>query len=160
MNTRLLLARHGHATSGPDHRWTAEDPLTEIGQAQARELGAALAARSDRPDRATDADGWEEPSDMWEETPPNRRPRRPRSDSDRPEASATSSSSSSAPRQRRPRPSSTQDNSPPTAADYVDYQPIDETQARADGEDPSRRDKPNRPDRQDRPEEDAPQFDY
>ena len=51
MNTRLLLARHGHATSGPDHRWTAEDPLTETGQAQARELGAALAARSDRPDR-------------------------------------------------------------------------------------------------------------
>ena len=51
MHTPLLLARHGQATSGPDHRWTAEDPLTEIGLRQARDLGAAVAARSPRPDR-------------------------------------------------------------------------------------------------------------
>ncbi len=51
METHLLLARHGQATSGPDHQWDASDPLTETGRAQARELGAALAARADRPDR-------------------------------------------------------------------------------------------------------------
>lgn len=51
MHTRLLLARHGHATSGPDHRWDASDPLTEIGRAQAVDLGRALADRPDRPDR-------------------------------------------------------------------------------------------------------------
>ena len=51
MHTPLLLARHGQATSGPDHRWTAEDPLTEVGLRQAQDLGAAVAARSPRPDR-------------------------------------------------------------------------------------------------------------
>ena len=51
MHTPLLLARHGQATSGPDHRWTAEDPLTEIGLRQAQDLGRAVAARSERPDR-------------------------------------------------------------------------------------------------------------
>ena len=51
MHTRLLLARHGHATSGPDHRWDASDPLTGIGRAQARDLGRALAARAEPPDR-------------------------------------------------------------------------------------------------------------
>jgi broad specificity phosphatase PhoE len=40
---RLLLARHGHATSGPDHRWTADDPLTERGLQQAAELASHLA---------------------------------------------------------------------------------------------------------------------
>jgi len=51
MQTHLLLARHGHATSGPDHRWDASDPLTETGLAQAQELATAVAARPDRPDR-------------------------------------------------------------------------------------------------------------
>lgn len=51
MRTEFLLARHGHATSGPDHRWDAMDPLTPTGLAQAEELAAALAARPDRPDR-------------------------------------------------------------------------------------------------------------
>ncbi len=51
MSTRLLLARHGHATSGPDHRWDASDPLTAVGLSQVVELGAAIAARPDRPDR-------------------------------------------------------------------------------------------------------------
>lgn len=41
---RILLARHGHATSGPDHRWTRDDPLTELGRRQARELAAHVAA--------------------------------------------------------------------------------------------------------------------
>jgi broad specificity phosphatase PhoE len=41
--SRILLARHGHATSGPDHRWTRDDPLTELGLRQARELAAHLA---------------------------------------------------------------------------------------------------------------------
>lgn len=49
--TRLLLARHGHATSGPDHRWDASDPLTATGLEQARELAAHLAAQPQRPDR-------------------------------------------------------------------------------------------------------------
>jgi probable phosphoglycerate mutase len=48
---RILLARHGHATSGPDHRWTREDPLTELGRRQARELGAHLAGLARPPDR-------------------------------------------------------------------------------------------------------------
>lgn len=51
MHTHFLLARHGHATSGPDHRWDASDPLTDTGHQQARELGATLAERADRPDR-------------------------------------------------------------------------------------------------------------
>jgi len=51
MHTPLLLARHGQATSGPDHRWTAEDPLTEIGLHQAQDLARAVAARPERPDR-------------------------------------------------------------------------------------------------------------
>jgi probable phosphoglycerate mutase len=51
MTTAFLLARHGHATSGPDHRWDASDPLTATGLAQADELGAAVAARAERPDR-------------------------------------------------------------------------------------------------------------
>ncbi len=51
MRAHLLLARHGHATSGPDHRWDASDPLTATGLAQAAELATALAARPDRPDR-------------------------------------------------------------------------------------------------------------
>lgn len=51
MHTPLLLARHGQATSGPDHRWTAEDPLTELGLRQAADLGRAVAARAPRPDR-------------------------------------------------------------------------------------------------------------
>ncbi len=48
---RLLLARHGHATSGPDHRWTADDPLTELGHVQAQELGQHVAGLAARPDR-------------------------------------------------------------------------------------------------------------
>ena len=32
MSTRILLvARHGQATQGPDHVWTPDDPLTELG---------------------------------------------------------------------------------------------------------------------------------
>jgi broad specificity phosphatase PhoE len=40
--SRLFLVRHGHATSGPDHRWDTSDPLTETGFEQARELAAHL----------------------------------------------------------------------------------------------------------------------
>ena len=39
MSTRILLvARHGQATQGPDHVWTPEDPLTELGHRQAADL--------------------------------------------------------------------------------------------------------------------------
>ena len=48
---RLLLARHGHATSGPDHRWTRDDPLTAVGLAQAEELAAHVAGLRRPPDR-------------------------------------------------------------------------------------------------------------
>lgn len=48
---RILLARHGHATSGPDHRWTAEDPLTAIGLRQADELGRHMAGLRRPPTR-------------------------------------------------------------------------------------------------------------
>ncbi len=48
---RILLARHGHATSGPDHRWTKEDPLTDIGLRQAEELAVHIAAMRRPPDR-------------------------------------------------------------------------------------------------------------
>ena len=41
MSTRILLvARHGQATQGPDHVWTPEDPLTELGHRQAADLAA------------------------------------------------------------------------------------------------------------------------
>lgn len=48
---RLLLARHGQATSGPDHRWTIDDPLTALGHRQAAELADRLAALPDPPTR-------------------------------------------------------------------------------------------------------------
>ncbi len=48
---RLLLARHGHATSGPDHRWTASDPLTGRGLQQADELADHLASLRRPPTR-------------------------------------------------------------------------------------------------------------
>ncbi len=39
MSTRILLvARHGQATQGPDHVWTPDDPLTELGHRQAADL--------------------------------------------------------------------------------------------------------------------------
>lgn len=38
----LLLARHGHATSGPDHRWDPSDPLTAVGREQAEDLARHL----------------------------------------------------------------------------------------------------------------------
>ncbi len=50
-SAHLLLARHGQATWGPDHRWDSSDPLTELGQRQAEELAAYLAGRGDPPDR-------------------------------------------------------------------------------------------------------------
>ena len=48
---RLLLARHGQATSGPDHRWTVDDPLTEIGRTQAEDLARRVAAMQRPPTR-------------------------------------------------------------------------------------------------------------
>jgi probable phosphoglycerate mutase len=48
---RFLLARHGQATSGPDHRWTRDDPLTELGLRQAVQLGRHLASLRRPPDR-------------------------------------------------------------------------------------------------------------
>lgn len=48
---RLLLARHGQATSGPDHRWTRDDPLTELGHRQAAELARHVARLRRPPDR-------------------------------------------------------------------------------------------------------------
>jgi probable phosphoglycerate mutase len=48
---RLLLVRHGQATSGPDHRWTTDDPLTEIGLRQAEDVARRIAALSEPPDR-------------------------------------------------------------------------------------------------------------
>lgn len=117
-------------------------------------------SRSSAPARA-DADRWEDPSDMWEETPPSRRPRRPRSETNRPDATSPPLASTQSPRKRRPRPSEESDNPPPTAADYVDYKPIDPAQTRSqkDGKDPSRRDQPHR-DEDDRLDENAPRFDY
>ena len=47
----LLLARHGQATHGPDHIWTPQDPLTEIGQGQARDLARHIATLADQPVR-------------------------------------------------------------------------------------------------------------
>jgi broad specificity phosphatase PhoE len=48
---RILLARHGQATHGPDHRWTRDDPLTDLGWRQARELGTHIAELRRPPDR-------------------------------------------------------------------------------------------------------------
>jgi probable phosphoglycerate mutase len=46
---RLLVARHAHATSGPEHRVGPADQLTEIGRRQAAELARHLAALDERP---------------------------------------------------------------------------------------------------------------
>ena len=44
MSTRILLvARHGQATQGPDHVWTPDDPLTELGHRQAADLATHVA---------------------------------------------------------------------------------------------------------------------
>ena len=50
-HSTLLCARHGQATTGPDHVWTPEDPLTELGRRQAEELAAHIAARKAPPTR-------------------------------------------------------------------------------------------------------------
>ena len=47
----LLLARHGHATSGPDHRWDSTDPLTAVGLEQADDLARHVAALERPPTR-------------------------------------------------------------------------------------------------------------
>src|SRR5262245_12879394 len=47
----LYLARHGQATSGPNHRWEASDPLTELGHAQAADLARHVATLDPAPTR-------------------------------------------------------------------------------------------------------------
>jgi hypothetical protein len=70
-------------------------------------------------------DAWEDSSPSWEESPPTPRPRRPR-----PETEAPPSRS-----RRRPRPAPTDEpvysssSTEATPTDYVDYQPIDETES-------------------------------
>jgi broad specificity phosphatase PhoE len=45
VSTRIVLvARHGQATQGPDHVWTPDDPLTELGHRQAADLAAHVKA--------------------------------------------------------------------------------------------------------------------
>ena len=52
MSTRILLvARHGQATQGPDHVWTPDDPLTELGHRQAADLAAHVAGLRRPPTR-------------------------------------------------------------------------------------------------------------
>ena len=52
MSTRILLvARHGQATQGPDHVWTPEDPLTELGHRQAADLAGHVAGLRRPPTR-------------------------------------------------------------------------------------------------------------
>ena len=52
MSTRILLvARHGQATQGPDHMWTPDDPLTELGHRQAADLAAHVAGLRRPPTR-------------------------------------------------------------------------------------------------------------
>jgi alpha-ribazole phosphatase len=52
MSTRILLvARHGQATQGPDHVWTPDDPLTELGHRQASDLAAHVAGLRRPPTR-------------------------------------------------------------------------------------------------------------
>jgi hypothetical protein len=112
-----------------------------------------------RPARRPEPDNynnWDDSSDVWEEKPAPRRPRRPRPDD------APTEAPSRPPRQRRPRPEENpsprqyEDEAP---AAYVDYQPIDESDA-----DPDTWEKPssdNEPPRRDRPDaEDPSRFDY
>ena len=112
-----------------------------------------------RPARLPEPDNynnWDDSSDVWEEKPAPRRPRRPRPDD------APTEAPSRPPRQRRPRPEENpsprqyEDEAP---AAYVDYQPIDESDA-----DPDTWEKPssdNEPPRRDRPDaEDPSRFDY
>ena len=47
----LYLARHGQATSGPNHRWEASDPLTELGHGQAADLARHVATLDPAPSR-------------------------------------------------------------------------------------------------------------
>ncbi len=106
-------------------------------------------------------DAWSDPStDMWEESPTPRRPRRPRPESGPPETA------SRPPRKRRPHPSSRQDyysGSPseePTPADYVDYQPIDEPRPESEkGIKPSNSDQEQKGDRYD-DDSNSVRFDY
>ena len=51
MSTRILLvARHGQATQGPDHVWTPDDPLTELGHRQAADLAEHVKRAAPAPD--------------------------------------------------------------------------------------------------------------
>ena len=112
-----------------------------------------------RPSRRPEPDNynnWDDSSDVWEEKPAPRRPRRPRPDD------APTEAPSRPPRQRRPRPEENpsprqyEDEAP---AAYVDYQPIDESESDQDSwEKPS---SDNEPPRRDRPDPEATSsFDY
>ena len=112
-----------------------------------------------RPARRPEPDNynnWDDSSDVWEEKPAPRRPRRPRPDD------APTEAPSRPPRQRRPRPEENpsprqyEDEAP---AAYVDYQPIDESESDQDSwEKPSSDTESPRRDRPDA--EDPSRFDY
>ncbi|HAC62004.1 MAG TPA: hypothetical protein DCF68_00345 [Cyanothece sp. UBA12306] len=85
-------------------------------------------------------DAWDDGSDMWEERPANRRSRRPSSEGE------SSKNTNRIPKKRRPRPSSepryysSSPSEEATPTDYVDYQPIDQS-----NDEPTRNDQPSNP---------------
>lgn len=81
---------------------------------------------TNRPPAYNTYDEWGEPPSSWEEQPSASRPRRPRPDVD-----AAPPTANRQPKQRRPRPpqaSPTSKETKTTRGEYVDYQPIDESE--------------------------------
>ncbi|MGK7944150.1 MAG: Ycf66 family protein [Microcystaceae cyanobacterium] len=126
------------------------------------EAEAPRSRRSRRRPASSDYDSWESPSDMWDEAPSASRRSRSRSKDDYSDDPRRSSPS----RKRRPRPApSSYENyypdSEPNPTDYVDYQPVDESDAvspqddweQAPPDDTPRRPRSERPTREDFSEE-------
>ncbi|MEB3311194.1 MAG: Ycf66 family protein [Snowella sp.] len=116
--------------------------------------------RRSRPSRRPEEENYESwnETDMWDENPAPRRPRRPRPESDQPESPRAARPSR--PRPESPTPSPRQYEDEPPAA-YVDYLPIEESEMEQDSwESPSSEsEQPNR-DRPSEPEDNPSRFDY
>jgi hypothetical protein len=106
-------------------------------------------------------DAWEDTSESWEEQLPTRRPRRPRPESESPDVSTRPS------RKRPSRPPETDfygrrsEEVEATPTDYVDYQPIDESQtAKMEDADWEQEAASERKPNSDRNEDSPVRFDY
>lgn len=139
-------------------RYETEDPRRSSNRrtSSVEDYSSGEASRSRRPRRQTsssDYDSWENPADVWEDTPRSSRSSR---SPDRPTPKRPS----------RPVPSSYENYYPESeenSTDYVDYHPVDESEPvnpsedwdQPPSEEPRRRPRPQRPNRDNFPEDES-----